>query len=417
MGIVLFTATLVTPGCAATLLTTSVIERGQALVVVVLRLGHRDPRGGEALRVEPGGRRGDLCERLHCEPAPDEERERERHLRHDQSTANGALRPAHPARAALSFSTVWGGRRATPIAGRSPNATPHTRQVSALNASGRAVDAHVDHARPAALDDPRREEVDEPSRREDRSAERADEEHDDRLGHHLRGDAPGRRAERRPRRHLRATRLCPGEEEVRHVGADDHEHERHRREEHPDARPRRPHELLVKVDEAYASSVFESGWRASRLFCDRLTSAPAPAPATRPSFRRPIVMNSWSPRSVAICLRVVVVAHRERRPHVARVAVGRGEAEARRRDADDRVGLRVQGDRSPEDAGIGREAPVPQRRAQHGDARRSEAIVLGRQQSPARGADAEHREEVARDVGARRALSGLAPGERQVERR
>jgi hypothetical protein len=88
----------------------------------------------------------------------------------------------------------------------------------------------------------------------------------------------------------------------------------------------------------------------------------------------------------------------QRRPQLGVADPERRELEPRRHDADDGVGLAVEGERLADDLRISAEAPLPQPMGEHHGGRRPRLIVAGTEGAAEGRRDPQHREHVGRDL-------------------
>ena len=230
------------------------------------------------------------------------------------------------------------------------------------------------------------------------SEERGEPEQAGRLGDDLGDEIERSRPQRRAGGQLGATALRAREEEVGDVGRDDDEDEADRGEEDPDAPTRAADERVVevpKIEPLLRVSVgvgrLEPLRDRARLRLRRGERDPVPPAAHDREVVVPSVLRDL--------FGVVRARARERDPDVGAVRESGGEREADRGDADDLVRARIESDRASDDAGVRIEVGFPQVRAHHGDRGGLRPIVLRREQPSGEGAEAEHREEVARHLG------------------
>ena len=185
------------------------------------------------------------------------------------------------------------------------------------------------------------------------------------LGHELLHDARGTRAKGEPHRHFVLARRAALQQQVGDVGADDEQHQRADAEHH---REQRRHPITgADVEHAGGQSDVAILREARRQpGAGRLRGGARGlergARGEAPEHGQPPHASLGEQMGTSADLRL----HRHRNPEIHR-EMGDGAVEVGRRDAHDRHGVVADPERTADHAGVTREAPLPERVADHDD--------------------------------------------------
>ena len=209
----------------------------------------------------------------------------------------------------------------------------------------------------------------------------ADQEHDDRLRHNLRGEPRGRRSERSARGHLAPSCARAGQKEIPDVRAHDQEDQPHRGEEHPNPGSRRANEAVVKIFDADADARVRVGIGHFEGFGDGLELRFG-LRERHPWFPSTHHLKEVAPAPRDRLRGIPDVRRRERGPQIGAIAERRREAEADRSHADEDVWDAVQRHRRPDRSRIPRKSSLKEPLGDDDGLRRVDAIVFVPEEPP-----------------------------------
>ena len=206
------------------------------------------------------------------------------------------------------------------------------------------------------------------------------------FGKQLAGDPPRSRAQRSAYGHLAAARSGPREQQVRHVGAGDQQHQAHRTQQHIQRAAVLAGYLLSKIDQPDAPALAEG--RVVLLGARRDAVHLRLRLCQRDAGLQPCDGAQIPPGALVVALRV----HEIRQP-VFRLGVE--EFEPARHDPDDRVRLAIQIHGAAQRRGVGLESLLPESMAEDNQPVLGARFVLGKSASQ-RGFRAQQGEEIRR---------------------
>ena len=221
------------------------------------------------------------------------------------------------------------------------------------------------------------------------------------LGQPLRDDPRAARAERQANRRLAAACRRAREEQVRHVGAGDEQHQRDRRDERDQRAARLADNRVLRRHEPHAPALVGFRIRGFELQAHRVELRLRGGACDRrlqPSDRHHEAAAARHAGHVVF----------DRCPHLGVVG---GKAEARRHDADDEVRPSLGHDRSTDNRRIAAEQPLPDAIAEHQHFRRLRPVVVRLDGAAEERRRAEQRKERAADARAEDALGQLQPAD------
>ena len=351
----------------------------------VRRVAERDADAQRQHRIgiESGVQRGELLNTADHQPGADEQHDRERHLGDDE-------RASQP----LGSLAAAAARRLLQRVGQARHARVNGRRKAEQDAAGerdgdrKQRDAHV-HAR---LDEARK-------RHRARRHEHADgEPRDQQTGNRTRrrehasfGDEltqqprpPG--AERRSNGDFTLPRLRSRDEEVRHVGARDEEHEGDRRHQSEERGAQQSEQL--HVERAHVDRALRIRGRVGLLQAARDRIELGLRARKRDAGFQPREHDEAARAALGEIVRAA--AHHERHPGFGLIGQ---PLESRRHDAHDRERPRAEAKLASDDLRIAAEPPLPQTVAQHGDGNLlRDGVFIGPKRPPTLRVDAEQRE-------------------------
>ena len=303
----------------------------------------------------------------------------------------------------------WIGTRRKPCWCRAEDETGHERQREG---------ERQDHRRGTRLDRhegrSRKREGDEQPRRADRDekpGDPAEHREEDALDERLRDDLPPRCAERKPHRGLPAPRHGTRQQQVRHIGTRDQEHQPAHAEQNLQAAS-----VLLSHDADTGASRHDR----HDLVRQRLDDGRHPVRRVSGVVLNPLMENAGQPRPHAVdrCARPqpaddaqpgghrlpqdrrVTIDHRlllQRNPHVRRIAAERFAEKSRRRHTDDGERTAFDVERRSDDRRVTAVSSLPDVMAEHDHGLRRRRVVGGVEHAAPERADAKRREVVAGD--------------------
>ena len=322
-------------------------EKGRAVRHVGIDLaGEVDARGDQVLRIEARLQRGQARVAADHERGTRQQRERERHLGHDEPAAQAAG-PAGLRGAARAFADRLAGvRRRKPERGHEAGDQDRRGGGGEREGHDRNVEADAGEVRHLARD-ARRKRADSGGRQHQTEHGAGQRDHGT-LGQQLSDEPPARGAEGRPHGHLVAPPCRAGEQQVCHVGACDQEHEPNRTQEKEQRGPRVAVDLLRQRDDRRAdAAVFlrilalerhGDGVHLGACLLDRHSGRQARDHLEDAQIARPGHDGDGGPPDVR--------------------AMRQGSV--RREDADHDGGIAVEQHRLPDDSRVGAELPLPE---------------------------------------------------------
>jgi hypothetical protein len=249
--------------------------------------------------------------------------------------------------------------------------------------------------------------------RERRAEAAAGEPEHEALGQHQAHDPAAARPERAPQRELPLPRRPARQQQARHVGARDHQHEGDRAEHHQKRAPRLAHQVLPQVahDGARASVSIGIGLGDPR---HDHADVGLGLPVAHAGLEARVAVEVVRAPVLRRILEVPgALRHRETRRNPELRVVR--EAEPRRRHADHGIGLVVEQQRAPDHVGPRAEPRAPQRVADDHDVVAARSLLVRAEAAAEPRPDAHHLEEVGRDDHALAPLRLLALPQVEVD--
>ncbi len=266
------------------------------------------------------------------------------------------------------------------------------------------IDAHDSYIRDGASREPQKRRYGEIcEKKSQRAAEQGD---NNTFGEKLANHARARGAESCAHRDFLRARSGTREQEIRNVGAGNEKDETHRAEENDQRGTNVLHNLILKVNHIGADGRIRLGILLGESRCDCF------------HFSAPLVeRHAWfQARGSDYSRMPITIVWKRVGPRLKRNEnIGSlKELKARRQNADERVGLRIECDGLADPIPGTAKAALPERIADHGHGRAADSVFLGKKCAADNWRDTQEREKPGSDVPAFESLRLAAAGEREI---